>query len=235
MGATLKNASDQTLGNVLAGSLSLATWGNWLARLEIDAAVAPAAGAVILEVEGERTTARFFGAARSSQPWQGRVKLLVVGGAGRLLEELPGKDFVSAPVPPTGAAILADIAASAGEQLDAEAALIATTLPRWSRPAGAVAADAIAALVGALGLTWRVLDTGRIWAGAEIWPALGPEIVAGVYVQRDDGELGILDVAPDEAALRPGTTLLGRRLVRVVYDLGGKGLRAELHYQRGTG
>lgn len=229
MSAVLRNAAGRALADVLGGSMELGLLGVWHARLELDVEEGLVAQAVTLEVDGRAPTPAVFGGAiRRAEAWQGRARAVMVGGAGGLLREVPPREYVTAP---TAAELVADVVAAAGERVDASVSLGTVGLPRWSR-AMEPAAQALGAIARAFGLGWRMLDTGAIWVGVETWPAASQAVAAGLYVQGDDGELGVLTVAPDDALVRPGTTVLGRRIRRVVFDLGGAGLRAELHYDR---
>jgi len=215
--------------DVLSGSITLRLRGVWGSLLELDAD-APMSGAVEIALARDDGAAPqlFKGTIIYGAPYEGRVRIVVAGGAakiaGPIAPILAPRNYVAGPKLST---IVADIAADAGEKLAAgvELELEGRTLQRWLRAAG-LAADGLQ-LLGDRLEGWRVLPDGTLWAGAETWPEVSP---AGLYQQGDDGHALVVDVAPEAATLLPGSVVLGRRIVQVVYGIQGA-LRASLHYQ----
>lgn len=217
--------------DVLTGEIFRPRRGVWIAKLEVDAD-APVSGAVDLTIasEGDAPAVVYTGTAVQSQAFEGRTRVTVYGGKGAL--EGPGaktlgpKNYVSAPLPVKVSHIVDDIAREAGETVAAGVlpALEAVQVVKWLRAAGTgtAALNAITHILGG----WRMLPDGTLWAGAETWPEATP---AGLYQQGNDGDAFVLEVAPDDASLAPGTVVLGKRIEEVVYTI-GEGLRAYLYY-----
>ena len=214
------------LFDVLEGELTLALTGAPVATLELPEDTAPEAGpADILVAQGDDEPVRFVGTISRARAYEGRVTVVWVGGAGGLGGETLSTHYAAITRDIERADLVADIVASAGEQLDGEA-LATGTLPRWTRLAGETWAQALDRALEGTGATWRVLDTGRVWVGVDTWPELA---------SLDGGELDedktarVLHVGYDRATVRPGTTYQGRRIARVTYSSDG---HAELALER---
>lgn len=244
--ATVVLSVDGGAVNVLAAELELVRRGPWMAHLETsgDATFAEGLPAVLTlagEVDGSART--FAGTVRRSLPWQGRTRTVVVGGAGKLRQALPPVDHVGAPSAGVTAALIAQgIASASGETLAPSVAsdLEGLSLPRWTRAGadalgfGGSAIEALDALVYALAeltadlrWTWRTLADGTIWIGVDTWPAYAGDI-GNAWI--DDADDGRIDCAPPVADLLPGVAVLGHRIERVTYRVGGSTARAELLY-----
>lgn len=214
--------------DVLSGTLTLPLRGVWKAQLELDADEA-VDGAVELALARDDGGAPqlFKGTVVLGATFEGRGRVIVAGGAGKaegpFATELAPRNYVAGP---TLATIVGDIAEDAAEQLAAgvEAELEATKLTRWHRALG-TAADGLLSL-GERIEGWRILPDGTLWAGAETWPTASIE---GLYQMGDDGHALVLEVAPEAATLLPGTVVLGKRITRVTYAVGGA-FRATLSY-----
>jgi hypothetical protein len=167
-----------------------------------------------------------------TNPWQGTVvtadviaeecEALIVGGAGKLGDELDAKHYTGVPASVIAAAIVGD----AGERL-ARASLGAAGLRRvltyWSRAADTAGAE-LSRLVEDVGETWRLLPSGEVWIGTPSWlptPAITTEL------DRQGGRRARV-LAIDDLSLQPGTTVRGERVKRVEYRSQGGQLRATI-------
>jgi len=229
--AVLRTASGPA--EILSGRLTMPLLGNWTAHLELGESAVPA-GAVTIElaVEGGAPVV-WSGYVDHGDTWQGRQKLVVMGGAGGLTGKvLDPKAYLAGKVPVPAAQVVTDALVAAGEQLAdfAQAALAGLGFARWDRPGGAPASRALGHLAKRLGMGWRVLDSGRVWIGPETWPAVNDQLVS--FIEDRDGDLLADRCAPDAAVLRPGTAILGRQIQRVTFTITGDGApRAELLYR----
>jgi hypothetical protein len=207
----------------LRAEVTFPLWGAWTARVELDGDAAPS-GAVTLQIAQEGASpASWSGFVRDASAWQGRVRVLVVGGAGNLRTDLDAKHYAPSPYAVSVAQVLQDIAGDAKETLSSTAT-IDGELARWSR-ARAPAGACLTSLAEKVGATWRVLSDGTIWMGTETWPSF----TSPLYELEEDGEARVLQFAPDTVALMPGVVVLGRRAVRVTYKV-ESGIRAEVLY-----
>jgi hypothetical protein len=89
-------------------------------------------------------------------------------------------------------------------------------------------ATTLGLVADAFGLGWRVLADGSVWLGVETWPEAAPADYA--FQADQDPDARTISVAPNRATLAPGMTVLGQRIVRVTYTVGGNALRAKLLY-----
>lgn len=233
MSSALELQTTTGIVDILEGDIAMPARGPWLAHLIVDAdtaesAVAPSgAVSIVMHAEtGGPSAVTFAGTVRRGNPWQGRCPLVVVGGAGGLRTELPSRDHLPGPTTVDALLVAQGIASACGEELDASVsdALTGLTLDRWVR-LRMTAARALSVLADSLGLQWRVLSSGKLWIGRETWPTVGDAAV-GLEIDEDADD-GMIVAAPDTAAIRPGTTVLGRRIERVTYRLEA-GTRAEL-------
>jgi hypothetical protein len=228
--AVLRTAAGAQV-QILGMRLTMGLEGAWQAHLELGEDAAPT-GAVTLEVAREGgAPATWSGVVDHGDTWQGRQKLLVRAGAGGLDGALERKEYVAGSVPVPAAKVVTDIVAVARERL-ADPALLALRglgFARWDRPGGFPASRALGRAVKRLGLGWRFLDAGTIWIGTETWAAVDDQLVS--FLEDRDGDILADRCAPDAAVLRPGTTIMGRRIYRVTYTVNGDGMRAELLYR----
>lgn len=194
----------------------------WTADLHLDADEAPAKGtrqSIVFDAAGSPV---FVGTVRESGPFEGRSRVLLVGGAGGLKATLPPDQYVA----PTLALVVADIMRITGEQLSATSADLTTyALGTWTR-AAEQGSRALTNVLAEVGLSWRVLRDGTVWVGTETWPMVSLERV----VADDDGSAGHARVSPEEATLVPGVTLDGKRVVGVTYIIDPGGLDLEIDY-----
>jgi hypothetical protein len=219
---------------IVTGSMRLRLQGVWQAVAEVSTAttLADLSPASIVLTREDQTEDVFVGAVRKSELNDGTATLsvTVVGGMGLLASTVPARDHdQGATELPLGLVVegIVGDTGNPGEQLAAgvAAALDVLTVPHWHRVEGP-ADEALDLLAELLGISWRVLPDGTVWAAlAEPWPA-APAYRRLTYFLEDGGAL----YAPDGGQILPGQVLEGRQLVDVVYRLGGP-LRAEV---RGT-
>lgn len=127
----------------------------------------------------------------------------VLGGAGRMAEEVPPKFFRGATV-----RIIADAILSAvGEQLSPTSSPKVTgrQLDGYAHIRQPAAA-ALSLLCGRVGAIWRVLPDGTVWIGTETWPAASDP---GDLLREDPGLQQSL-YGTEAPSLLPGTALGGR-------------------------
>lgn len=177
-----------------AGDLLLPRAGAWTAHLQLaDADVVPE-GAVTVTWMG--TTLKGYVLRGSLQ--EGRVSVLVAGGAGGLWRPVQAKMYdyslaVSLP--------LREILAEVGETLSptSSPAIISATLPNWIRQAAeaGMLLDDLARQVGAL---WRVLPDGSIFFGADEWTDITLS-----FLEDKDYTLLSQDPVADMAVIAPLT------------------------------
>jgi hypothetical protein len=216
--------------SVLSGSLVLPLRGNWTATLTAHGKTAPAEGSpaslIFKRENGALDT--FTGTVRRAGVAAGSVALscTIVGGAGKLLADLPPRDHAPGVTEIPAGLVARGICDDAGEMLadGVEFAADALTVHRWTRIA-MPARDALDLLADVLGWGWRVLDSGKVWAGPETWAAASVTKFLSA-VPDDAGDVYATDGAP----LRPGVTLStpegDRRLVEVVYSVSPGAARA---------
>lgn len=220
--------------DVLEGALSLPLRGVWSARLELDADTeVTGAATLVLARDDGADPQRFVGTITRSKLHEGRARLILAGGAGRLkgprAPTLAPRSYVGTPTPLRLSTVVGDICQDAGETLApaALATLDALSLPRWTRAAGP-GGTALEALAEAGALEgWRVLPDGTVTAGPETWPTFEP---VGFYEQHEDGQLLAIEGAPEAADILPGMVVGGRRISEVVYSMGGT-FRVDLFYR----
>lgn len=209
------------LFEVLEGSLTLALEGPGIATLEIGEEAPPPAGpADLLFAQGDDEPQAFVGTITFVREYEGRTAVVWLGGAGGLGGGTIATHYATILREVERADVVRDIVAAAGEQLaDPELGELAgLTLERWTRAAAETWAQALSRALAGTGLAWRVLDTGRVWVGAETWSAAE---LGGVELDEARADQ-VLHVGFDRATLRPGTQLAdGRRVARVTFSSDG--------------
>ncbi len=166
-----------------------------------------------------------------------RLSVTVMGGAGGLLSPSLAPRYTAAGASQvTAGLVVAGIAEDAAETLaeGVEAELDGYSLPSWHRMGGP-ALDAIDTLAGVLGLGWRVLPSGEVWAGAETWPEPDAETLDRGYFESGDPRDGMVLYATDATPFYAGQNVNGARAVEVCYrydamleDRSAGALRAEV-------
>lgn len=208
--------------SVLSALIDQPRSGPWTAELALegDRVQALGSGQLTLVVGGRR----FLGTPhRAPRSFAGRTGVVLVGGKGGLGATLSARFYLGCPA----SVPLADIVSAAGETLSASSgtAELAAHLSRWSRAKGP-AGEALDVLAEHVGATWRVLDDGTVWFGAETWPAADAPAELDVDPAQD-----VAVFAGDIPSLSPGTTLGGRRIGRVTHQLTESALRATVYFE----
>lgn len=218
--------------DVLSASLDLRLEGVPLYRIEVDADEAPSGACELLFSTGPR----FVGTIARATAFEGRVELVVSGGAGglslepELAVEMTGAGYTGTPIVVEGALVLGDILRATGDELSPDVDMAALTLPRWQR-VGDYAGRVLSTLARAWGASWRVRADGRLWLGTETWETYADErnlIEQGLCADTAEISGALVVDRPDIA---PGQSVGGRRIERVLYTLSGDALRARLTYQ----
>ncbi|MGK3995092.1 hypothetical protein [Sorangium sp. So ce1024] len=206
---------------VNSGEIVMPRVGAWLADLALDGA--PPTGACTISVADGAVT--FRGTVVRSQSFRERHTALIVGGAGGLSNYIAHHHHRAVPLELPVAAILKD----AGETLStaSDAATLRKRLDAWSRRAG-TAGDALTTLLDDVGASWRVLDDGTVWVGAETWP----EATVAVQTLSDGGSQDSAEVATDLPVLRPGVTVGGRKVSTVIHRFEPSRVRTRLLCER---
>lgn len=147
---------------------------------------------------------------------RGRLRVLLVAGAGKLHQPVKAKYYEGIPPATVARDLLADVGETPG-QID-----LPGNLQAWIRRAGP-AHEALTALLALYPKrAWRVQPDGSIWIGEETWPD-GPAVT--VLDERPAAGSYLLSLAPD---LQPGMTIPGiGRIGRVVHRIGQQ-LRTEV-------
>lgn len=217
---------------VLSGSLELPLMGAWTATLEVDADAPPTGHVDITFAREDGKLDTYYGTVLYGHPWQGRSKVVVVGGRGNLtLPTLSAKNYVGSPsVTSILNEILNDTANTDSEREGladgVEDALAGFSVNKWVRAATG-AGKALTRLAGAFGMRWRVQQDGLVWMGAELWPTVTDPFTVD---PGDDGVARFVVAAPDTATYAPGCVIFGQRINRVVYTIDSNTLRMALHY-----
>lgn len=210
---------------VLGGTINLPKVGVWTADVELPA---PAGGAKTLS--GRATlqlgpALTFVGSyARTGLDGRGRLRARLSAGAGGLGKTLAPRSYLGVPmrIP------LQDILTDAGETLSAtaDAAALAFQMPAWSRMS-TVAGVSLAALVTAVGASWRILPDGTVWVGTVAWPASTMQAVAISY----EPEAKRRTVASLSPTVLPGQTFDGDRIAFVQHIVTSRDLRTVLQLE----
>jgi hypothetical protein len=201
--------------------------GAWTAHLETTAEEDIDGDVTITIQHGDEVAAVFVGTVDDGAPYEGRAPLVVVGGAGGLGKRpMKGAYYVAAPSAVEVEKLVHDIATEADEVCP-PLGLIGYRASAWSRLDTESHARALSRIADRFDLGWRILDTGSLWVGVETWPVAALE---GQELDVDT-DARIVRITYRVASARPGTTIDGRRISRVVFTDDGRG---ELHYEAGA-
>ncbi len=176
-------------------ALTLPRVGAWVADVELDSAEV-LTGAASLAIDGQTWAGFVVRGGVFGGVWRGRI----VGGAGGLSRVLPA----IAQRGGTLGTALADVLRAAGETIAADAGSLSDVRGLWHRLA-APAQSAIADVASSAGFAWRVRADGRVWLGAETWPAFVP--AGAVDVLEEFPEAGRLVLSGAIVDIAPGMTL----------------------------
>jgi hypothetical protein len=213
--------------DVISATLTVPRSGAWRLDALVDAeSSAGLTGAVTLSFAGGTSIWKGW-VFRGGESF-GRVELQVVGGAGGLARQLPGKSYRNT----TARVVATDILSAAGETLSLaiSPALLALPLAAWTRTKGS-ASTQLLALLGAFGdgVTWRVLADGSVWLGAESWvpaPALEHDLL-----EKDERAGRWALAALEGHRLLPGQTFEGRHISAVEHTLSAEAIRTHLFFE----
>jgi hypothetical protein len=165
----------------------------------------------------------FAGVVTRSGQHNGRSEIRVVGGRATINEWVDGKSYYR----PKFGIILKDILTDCGEELDTDSidgAIMATALPHWCR-ANNPARREMRLLLDYLGLNWRILPNGLVWAGFEEWP---DGIISEYLIEEEDYRAGRVVIAADVPTISPGEVFVDKFVQTVVHMLDKNKLRTEL-------
>lgn len=176
---------------------------------------------VVPVVDDVATCGPFVGTVVSVARDGGKIRLRIVGGAGRLGVRVSTR-YQGGPA--TLTQTLADLATEAGETAPADAA--AVTLPTWRVHGGSYRVET-QRLATVLGLGWRVAPSGAVVVADPAWPdvaAPGKAVERGQHWTEYDGGGNVAAYA--------GATVDGVRVGCALSELGTEGgLRVTLYAQ----
>lgn len=191
--------------DVIHAELHLSTRGAWSGEVVLDAGAAPT-GSVSLRAEGGL---ELQGTVVGGGVFLDVAAVRIVGGAGGLATEVEGAYQLASLRDP-----LDTIMSTSGERLSGTIApsILAVPLERWTlgRSSAAKAIDDLVAAASAIleqALTWRVIEDGSIWIGAEAWPSASLPDTADVLVRAPVARL--IEIGVETPALLPGVNLEG--------------------------
>ena len=206
---------------VLQGDMIRPYSGRWTARVQLDGMVSPGDTAQLRMLGAD-----YVGQVRESGMIGGRGSAMVVGGGG-LDSMLTPKHYRSTITVQT---LLSDWLGVAGVSLSAtvDPAVLSSILSAWT--VGPVPVlDAIDALAEYLRLTWRVLQDGTVWLGADAWAVTSDDwrLIDG------SPDVGRLTVAAEVATFGPGVSLAdGLRILSVKHTVTPERSRSIVRLQR---
>lgn len=156
--------------DVQSGRISIGLRGAWWAEVEIASDTLPSGAATIKSSGGLELRGTVIGGGVYLQS----THIRLVGGAGKLSTQVLGS-YQNAQLRDPLGAILDACGESQSSTIAAN--VLTVPLPQWTlgsasgvRCLDELAAAASAYLGSAIG--WRVLDDGKVWIGAESWPAM---------------------------------------------------------------
>lgn len=233
---------DTALGGIpiIFGSIRMPIRGVWMAFLELDMAdVADTpVGPVEIQFTGNEDypDVTLRGAITSSDAVseEGRARVIVRAGNGSLQNKaLTQRDYVKSPFDVNIALVVQDAILEAGEQPspNIKTTLESIRVPRWHRASGATATQILDRMAQRFGVTYRFNDAGEVEVAlSETFPPIAAELEKDlIKTELDDGYAKVIEVAPPMPSLRPGTTILGKRVQEITYRIGAT-LRAECSY-----
>jgi len=209
--------------DVLEARVSLPRVGAWQADVRVDKPDG-IDGAATLIIDGGLT---FAGTVARGGAFLEATWLRIGAGADGLRKQARPKFYNATAL----RIVLSDLLATAGEKLSATAdpRTLGARLDGWTTIAQPIG-NAVAVLVarGAPADTaWRMLPDGSFWLGAETWPDSGLTD-ANVDTLEERPELGQIMLGTVAPALRPGTTLAGRRVSYVDHVITPEAIRTRV-------
>lgn len=192
--------------------------GSWSATAQIDADTAPS-GRVALELPG----LTLQGDVVDAGIWSETCRVTLCGLLA-LVTEVPGQHYLT----PTGGLVAQQLCAAAGAELDpaSDPAAVQQLLSAYQVRRGTLGA-ALDALCAALATDWTVTPEARVRLGLPTWPEAAPE---GAVLLEEVAARRELRLALENAALLPGVTYQGRRIVAVDHLVQPAGWRAVARY-----
>lgn len=210
---------------IIQGTVEIPRTSRWVADLQVDAPDASVVSGALALAIGDKLT--LAGTALRSGSFVDRVSVRGVGGAGGLLKLLPAKAYQGVPlrIP------LQEALAAVSEKLSqtADAAVLNTFLPKWSRIAGPCSEEVRSLMRVTGGAAARVLVDGSLWVGTETWPDSG--LRPQDYDVIDDRHwLGEMTLGMEVPTLLPGTTFLERHVEEVTYVFSRDKVRVQVQF-----
>lgn len=187
---------------VLSLSMHLPLNGAWSAELQASSDKALAAGAAVtISLPGD---VLYQGRVIRAGVVDERLNLRITGGSPDWLQQVELKHYKAS----DGDKALRDLGVATEAPLELD-------LPFWTRPPGTIGM-AVQALATAAGVNWRVNPDGLVRIREEAPFAVDPK---AIEISRDDRR-GVVEIAPDVAAVMPGTTVGNDQIGDVIYDFG---------------
>lgn len=202
--------------DVLTADVSMPYLGIWHIDGEASAGSSALTGAQVFEDHG----VAFSGTILRATIIGGRLKFRMVGGKGKLSQDVPAAHWNR----PTRGTVIRDTLAACGEVLSGTVAesVLTARLDQWKRNEGP-ASRALQAICDHEGLIWRVLRDGTVWVGLEEYPTA---TVKHILID-EDWSAGVIDIAPDAPDLLPGVTFRDQRIRYVKHSIRQSSIRSE--------
>jgi hypothetical protein len=178
--------------------------GAWVADAVVDDGTS-LEGAVTVALDGLTLAGAVVRGGVGAEVWTGRI----VGGAGGLRRALPATSHRNV----TLRAVLDEALRASGESAADDIGDLSHAVTLYQRRE-APALFTVADVARAAGYAWRVRPDGRVWMGAERWPAFAP---TDVELVGWDDRTGTLRFSGSTLGILPGQTLTaGGRTVRIL-------------------
>lgn len=205
--------------DVLAGKITMPRTGAWTADLEV-ASTRALEGKMALLCE----TLEWSGTIIGGGVYTDKTLLRVVGGAGGLGKRLSSKAYRNT----AASVIIGDILREIGEKLSPTiTATLAKNMQWWHRGAE-TAGEELSSVFAELGLNWRILRDGTIWAGVDAYPI---QSFDHTLLENYPDEGRIL-ISSDLPILVPAVTFDNARVARVTHEFATVKVRTEVIFLR---
>lgn len=216
---------------ITSGTIKMPRVGIWHADISVDSET-DIAGAATITTDDKSFS--LVGIVQRHGIYEGRLGIRVIGGAGGFGTVIPPRAYRNATV----GLVLRDILTPAGEAVAAatDAAFLSRSLPAWVRIAG-TAGQALQRLLEPYDVTYRMQPDGKLWVGADTFPA-APAVTFDV-IDRDFG-MGRMTIASQYPFLLPGTTLTvktatattTRKVSYIVHTIQPGSVRSSLWFEK---
>lgn len=205
---------------VLGGEIKTPLTGYWSAELDIDTSE-ELSGAITFS-DG---ATEFVGTIIRGEPYSGRHKVWIQGGAGKFGKELGAKPYKSTSV----RLVLNDILAETGDVLadSSTRAVLDRQLAFWHRAPGPAFTAIKSLILDEAQANFRTLRDGSLWVGTDTFAA---QEVEHEIVGRQDA-IGLISIAPETLELEVGRAFQGVTITELVYTLTRDKLRAEVWHR----